>query len=561
MEIAIIIPALNEEESLPTVLRELPDGLITRTIVVDNGSSDRTAEVAEAAGAQVVREQRLGYGYACAAGAAAALDADVLVFMDGDGSDDPGQIESILEPMERDEADLVLGTRTLGSEAEGTFLPHQRLGNAMVSSLVRFLYGQRIADLPPLKAIRVPVLQSLDMKEMTYGWTVEMIVKCLRRGYRIAEVPATARPRLGGRSKVSGTVKGSALAAYHLTGTTFKYARKEVKGERGAVAEDLPRELYVEVTNRCNSRCRTCIRTYRALEPARDLEFAEFTYIVDQFPRLDRVVLHGIGEPLLNEELPRMIRYVKDLHPGVHVLFNSNGMLLDQQWQRELIGAGLDELRISLDAATPETYQAVRGVDGFAGVVNNLRRYSTLVNRGNGPRPSLWFTASRTNIRELPDMVGLAARLDVSEVHVQRLVLFDEGLAQLEQSIHGTLGPETDAILADASERAESLGISLGASGLVSPEESLSEAGPESKPWSLCHRPWTTTYITANGNVLPCCISPFAAVDYAGLIAGNVFQAPFAKIWNGAKSVDRRAAMGTADPVHPCERCGVYWSL
>jgi MoaA/NifB/PqqE/SkfB family radical SAM enzyme len=561
MQVAVIIPALNEEESLPTVLRELPDRLITRTIVVDNGSSDRTAEVAEAAGAHVVREQRLGYGYACAAGAAAALDADVLVFMDGDGSDDPGQIKSILEPVERDEADLVLGARNVEPEGEGAFLPHQRLGNTLVSSLVRRLYGQRISDLPPLKAIRAPVLRSLDMKEMTYGWTVEMIVKCLRQGYRVAEVPATVRPRLGGRSKVSGTAKGTVLAAYHLVGTTLKYARGSVWPDRGPVADELPRDLYVEVTNRCNSRCRTCIRTYRTLEPARDLKFAEFMHIVGQFPRIDRVVLHGIGEPLLNEELPRMIRYVKDLHPGVHVLFNSNAMLLDQQWQRELVDAGLDELRISLDAATPETYQAIRGVDGFAGVVNNLRLYSTLVNRGNGPGPSLWFTASRSNIHELPDLVDLAARLSVSEVHVQRLVLFDDGLARLEESLHGTLGPEAEAFLTDASNRADALGISLSASGLASPQESLSEERADMRPWARCHRPWTTTYITANGNVLPCCISPFAATDYAGLIAGNVFQAPFVKIWNGAKNVDRRAAMHTAAPVHPCEQCGVSWSL
>jgi MoaA/NifB/PqqE/SkfB family radical SAM enzyme len=335
----------------------------------------------------------------------------------------------------------------------------------------------------------------------------------------------------------------------------------QTSDERDPVAEELPRELYVEVTNRCNSRCRTCVRTYRTLEPARDLKFSEFVHIVDQFPQLDRVVLHGIGEPLLNEELPRMIRYLKNLHPGAHVLFNSNAMLLDQHWQRELADAGLDELRISLDAATPETYTLIRGVDGFARVVANLRLYSTLVDPDNGPRPSLWFTASRSNIHELPDLVALAGQVAIPEVHVQRLVLFDEGLARLEESLHGTLGPETKALLADASMRAESLGVCLSASGLASPVESLGGAAADSRPWSSCHRPWTTTYITANLNVLPCCISPFAATDYAGLVAGNVFRTSFSKIWNGARYVERRAALHTADPVHPCESCGVYWSL
>ncbi|HEM62459.1 MAG TPA: glycosyltransferase [Chloroflexi bacterium] len=561
MDVAIVIPALNEEDSLPTVLSGLPEGLLEKTVVVDNGSSDRTAEVAEAAGAQVVREQRRGYGYACAAGAAAAGSADVLVFLDGDGSDDPRQIASVLQPMERDEADLVLGARTIDPEAEGALMPHQRLGNAMVTGLVRLLYGQRVNDLPPLKAIRAPVLRSLDMKEMTYGWTVEMIVKCLRQGYRVVEVPATVGRRLGGRSKVSGTARGTVLAAYHLVGTTLRCADGRVSPDLSAVAKELPRELYVEVTNRCNSRCLTCIRTYRTLEPVRDLEFGEFKRIIDQFPTLDRVVLHGIGEPLLNEELPRMIRYVKGLHHGAHVLFNSNAMLLDQRWQRELADAGLDELRISLDAASPETYEAIRGVDGFASVEGNLRRYSALTSSGHAPRPSLWFTASRANIEELPDLVDLAAEVGIPEVHVQRLVLFDEGLARLEQSLNGRLGPEAEAILGDASKRADTLGVSLSASGLVSPQESLREARPESRPWSSCRRPWTTIYITANGNVLPCCISPFAATDYAGLVAGNAFHAPIASVWNGAKYVDRRAAMRTADPVHPCERCGVYWSL
>jgi MoaA/NifB/PqqE/SkfB family radical SAM enzyme len=344
-------------------------------------------------------------------------------------------------------------------------------------------------------------------------------------------------------------------------GAAAKYTHGRVEANRAPVAAELPREVYLEVTNRCNSRCRTCIRTFKELEPERDLEFSEFTQVVEQFPRLDRLVLHGIGEPLLNRALPRMIRYAKERQPQVHVLFNSNAILLDGRWQRQLADAGLDELRISLDAASAEIYKRVRGVDSFGVVVDNLRQYSTLASSGQAPRPSLWFTASRSNIYELPALVDLAAELGISEVHVQRLVLFDEGLARLEQSLHGTLGEEEDALLAEAAGRAGAMGIDLSASGLQSPEESLGAGNPDLKPWSSCHRPWTTMYVTANGNVLPCCISPFAANDYPGLVAGNVFESPLAKIWNGAKYVDRRAAMPTAHPVHPCERCGISWSL
>lgn len=225
MRVAVIIPALNEEEAVAHVLADVPRDLVHQVIVVDNGSTDRTGDVARAAGARVVREERRGYGYACAAGVAAAADGfDVLVFMDGDGSDDTSQMQALIEPIERDEADLVLGSRVLGPAARGALLPHQRLGNGLTTALVRLLYGQRITDLPPFKAIRRPVLTELAMREMTYGWTVEMIVKCARRGHRIIEVPVATRPRIAGQSKVSGTIKGTVLAAYYLLGTTLKYA-------------------------------------------------------------------------------------------------------------------------------------------------------------------------------------------------------------------------------------------------------------------------------------------------------------------------------------------------
>jgi len=225
VRIAVIIPALNEQESIPQVVAELPRDLVQEVIVVDNGSTDQTAQVAKAAGARVVHQPQRGYGYACAAGAAAAQpEADVLVFMDGDGSDDGSQVQTLIEPIESGQADLVLGSRVLGPAAREALLPHQRLGNSLTTALIRLLYRRRITDLPPFKAIRRPILDELHMREMTYGWTVEMIVKCARLDHRIVEIPATARSRIGGVSKVSGTLKGTIMAAYYMLGTTIKYA-------------------------------------------------------------------------------------------------------------------------------------------------------------------------------------------------------------------------------------------------------------------------------------------------------------------------------------------------
>ena len=228
MRVAVIIPALNEEESVGHVVAEVPRDLIAEVIVVDNASTDRTVEVAEAAGARVAHGERRGYGYACATGVAAAGDQfDVLVFMDGDGSDDANQVGALIEPLERDDADLVLGSRLLDPRGRGAVLPHQHLGNELTVGLVRLLYGQRLTDLPPFKAIRPTLLAELGMREMTYGWTVEMIVKCAKRRHRIFEVPVVGRPRMGGQSKVSGTLKGTVLAAYYMLATTFKYAWKD----------------------------------------------------------------------------------------------------------------------------------------------------------------------------------------------------------------------------------------------------------------------------------------------------------------------------------------------
>ena len=230
MKVAVIIPALDEAGNMGDLVHE------TRTqpalyagdeiIVVDNGSSDGTAAAARAAGATVVEEPRRGYGYACAAGAAAAGDAGLLVFLDGDYSSLPSELERLIEPLRKGEADLVLGSRVLGEITAGAMPPHQRFGNWLTSGLMRLLYGIDVTDLGPYRAIRADLLRALDMREMTFGWPTEMMVKSARANQRIIEVPVSHHPRRSGQSKVSGTVRGSALAAYYILGVTLRYAWK-----------------------------------------------------------------------------------------------------------------------------------------------------------------------------------------------------------------------------------------------------------------------------------------------------------------------------------------------
>lgn len=222
MQVTLIIPALDEADCLGPLLAEVPPGLVGQIIVVDNGSTDDTAGVARRAGAQVVSEPRRGYGFACAAGAAAAA-GDILVFMDGDGSFVPAEIAWLTAPLEAG-AGMVVGSRALGGMAPGAMPPHQAFGNRLVAWLLGRLYGLILTDLGPFRAVQRDVLSSLDMREMTHGWPVEMLVKATRRGVRIVEVPVSYRPRFAGRSKVGGTVRGTALAAVRILRVTLRYA-------------------------------------------------------------------------------------------------------------------------------------------------------------------------------------------------------------------------------------------------------------------------------------------------------------------------------------------------
>jgi glycosyltransferase involved in cell wall biosynthesis len=220
---SVIIPALNEADCLGPLLAELPPACAQQVIVVDNGSTDGTAAVARAAGAQVVSEPRRGYGYACAAGAAAA-DGDVLVFMDGDGSFIPGDLTALQAPLESEQADLVLGARRLERLPAGVMPLHQRIGNQLIAGLLTRLYGIHLTDLGPFRAIRRERLRALEMHERTYGWPVEMMVKAARRRLRIVEVPVAYRPRLAGRSKVGGTLGGTILTTYRIFRVLVRYA-------------------------------------------------------------------------------------------------------------------------------------------------------------------------------------------------------------------------------------------------------------------------------------------------------------------------------------------------
>ena len=218
----MIIPAVDEEQAIGHVLRDLPP-IVSEAIVVDNGSRDRTAAVARAAGARVVRESRRGYGQACLTGIAAAGDADVIAFLDGDYSDYPEQLSQVVAPLFAGEADLVIGSRRRGRRAPGAHPWHAETGTRLCVWLMNRLIGTAATDLGPFRAITGPGLRRLDMGDRGFGWTVEMQVKARRRGLRVVEVPVDYRPRLG-RSKISGTLSGTVRAGTRILGTIARHA-------------------------------------------------------------------------------------------------------------------------------------------------------------------------------------------------------------------------------------------------------------------------------------------------------------------------------------------------
>lgn len=226
VRIVVIIPAFNEENSVGNVVREIPAGLVEEVIVVNNNSNDQTALEASRAGATVLHEPIQGYGRACLRGIAYTQNCepkpDIVVFLDADYSDFPGEMTAVVEPILTGKVDLVIGSRALGNRQRGSMTPQQVVGNWLATTLMRWLYKVQYTDLGPFRAIRFDSLMAINMQDKTYGWTVEMQLKAAKQGLRITEVPVSYRKRIG-FSKISGTVKGTVLAGYKILTTIFKY--------------------------------------------------------------------------------------------------------------------------------------------------------------------------------------------------------------------------------------------------------------------------------------------------------------------------------------------------
>lgn len=330
---------------------------------------------------------------------------------------------------------------------------------------------------------------------------------------------------------------------------------------RGSFVRELPHELYIETTNRCNLKCRTCPQYFGMSEDFADLTPELVERILEQFPFVRRVVLHGIGEPLLNSDLPRIIQNVK--RRGAYALFNTNGLLLGGRLVQPIIGAGLDELRVSVDSASPETYTLVRGTDGFHRIVANLRGLAELKETlgSTTPKVSLWITGMKSNIGELPALVRLAHEIGVREVYLQRLVYSGRGLAVQDEALFRQAADPELLAVRQAERLAKELGIDLKGSGEASATEVVAGDRAETRSYRACRRPWSLMYVTANGNVLPCCIAPFTGAHYDGIVLGNIFEESAEEIWNGRRYQQWRRAMLSGDPPEACAGCGAGWSL
>ena len=222
--ISVIIPAFNEEKSIGKVISDIPKDVIQHVIVVNNASTDNTVIEAEKHGAIVLHENRKGYGYACLLGIdkAVELKTEIIVFLDGDYSDFPGEIPKVIAPILEDNRDMVIGSRVLGQRERGSLTPQQVFGNWLATKLIRIFYGGKFTDLGPFRAIKTPSLQQLKMADKTYGWTIEMQIKALKHKLSYCEVPVNYKKRIG-VSKVSGTVKGTILAGIKIISAVFKY--------------------------------------------------------------------------------------------------------------------------------------------------------------------------------------------------------------------------------------------------------------------------------------------------------------------------------------------------
>lgn len=225
--IDVIIPAYNEEASISKVVTDIPKHLVRDILVCNNASTDDTANVARAAGAVVLDQPQKGYGNACLKGMEHIYNRpseehpDIVVFLDGDYSDHPEEIEQLIEPILKDEMDMVIGSRALGDMENGAMMPQQVFGNWLATNLIRLFYKYEFTDLGPFRAIRYDKLLEIDMQDRDFGWTVEMQVKAAKYKMRCTEIPVKYRKRIG-VSKVSGTIKGTILAGHKIIWTIFK---------------------------------------------------------------------------------------------------------------------------------------------------------------------------------------------------------------------------------------------------------------------------------------------------------------------------------------------------
>ena len=222
MRVSVIIPTRNEAQAIGRVIGDLPAGLVTEVIVVDNNSTDGTPEIAARMGARVINEPRRGYGQACLTGLAGASAPDVVVFLDGDNSDRPAELPLLLAPIVEGHADISIGSRLAGPRTPGALPWHAKFGNWLAASLITKLYGLKISDIGPFRAARADVVRAVELEETTYGWAVELILKGATQGFRVVEIPVSYHPRIG-KSKISGTVRGTVGAAWFILSRIASY--------------------------------------------------------------------------------------------------------------------------------------------------------------------------------------------------------------------------------------------------------------------------------------------------------------------------------------------------
>ena len=228
MRVSVIIPTRNEAQAIGRVIGDLPAGLVTEVIVVDNNSTDGTPEIAARMGARVINEPRRGYGQACLTGLAGASAPDVVVFLDGDYSDRPAELPLLLAPIVEGQADISIGSRLAGPRTPGALPWHAKFGNWLAASLITKLYGLEISDIGPFRAARADVVRAVELEETTYGWAVELILKGATQGFRVVEIPVSYHPRIG-KSKISGTVRGTVGVAWFILSRIARYYFRQRK--------------------------------------------------------------------------------------------------------------------------------------------------------------------------------------------------------------------------------------------------------------------------------------------------------------------------------------------